>query len=433
MHRQIFRLTLPNIVSNITIPLLGMVDIVIVGWYGGADLLAGIAIGGTVFNFLYWNFGFLRMGTSGFTAQAYGARDFKYATQTLFRAVSVAAVIGVMMWVLQVPIDRLSLLLVDNSSAQVKQAASDYFFMRIWAAPATLSLYAFNGWFIGMQNAKTPMWIAIIINGVNLALSSMFAFGFDMGIAGVGLGTAISQWSGVAMAVWVIWWKYRKIFKPIDFKDLYERSALSKFFQVNRDIFIRTFCMCTVYVYFTVASSSMGDDILAANNLMMQLFMIFSYMMDGFGYAGEALVGKYYGARNFKQLHKAVRYVIFWGFITSLLCTVLYALFGEYVLMIFSPSAGILASAHQYIWWAVAVPVAGFLAFLLDGFLVGLTASSIMRNGMMISAAAFFAIYWTFRGIMGNDALWLAYVGFLFIRGMIQLVMARKKLFGKVS
>lgn len=428
MNRQIFRLTLPNIISNVTIPLLGMVDIVIVGWYGGADLLAGIAIGGTIFNFLYWNFSFLRMGTSGFTAQAYGARDFKTATQTLYRAVSVAAFIGVAMLALQVPIDHLTRSIVD-SSEPVKNAASDYFFMRIWAAPATLSLYAFNGWFIGMQNAKTPMWISIIINAVNLSLSTMFAFTFDMGIAGVGLGTAISQWSGVVAAVVVLRMKYRKIFQRFNPRGLYERVELLRFFKVNRDIFIRTFCICMVYVYFTMASSTMGDDVLAANNLMMQLFMVFSYMMDGFGYAGEALVGKYYGARNFPLMRKAVRYVIFWGFITALFCTALYAFWGENVLMIFKPTEAILQSAHQYIWWAVAVPLAGFLAFLLDGFLVGMTASSIMRNGMIISASAFFLFYWLLRDELGNNALWLSYVSFLFLRGIIQLILARKKLF----
>lgn len=428
MNRLIFRLAIPNIISNITIPLLGLIDIIIVGWYGGDALIAGMAIGGTIFNFLYWNFSFLRMGTSGFTAQAYGARDFRSATQTLWRAVSVAAMIGGAMLLLQVPILDLSLGLMDGSEA-VRQAAADYFLMRIWAAPATLSLYAFIGWFVGMQNSKTPMWIAIVINVVNIVLSLFFAMTLDMGIAGVGLGTALSQWSGVVMALIIIKWKYAKIFKGFKWKGLYARGSLGRFFKVNSDIFIRTFCMMLVYLYFTVASSKMGDEVLAANNLMMQLFMVFSYMMDGFGYAGEALVGRFYGARNSKQLKKAIRYVIFWGFVSALFCTVLYGLWGEQVLKIFNPSQAILDSAHQYIWWAVAVPVAGFLAFLVDGFLVGLTASSIMRNGMVISTVMFFVIYFSFVELLGNNALWLAYVSFLFIRGLIQFTMARKKLF----
>lgn len=428
MNRLIFRLAIPNVISNITIPLLGMIDIIIVGWYGGDALIAGMAIGGTIFNFLYWNFGFLRMGTSGFTAQAYGSRNFLYATQTLVRAVTVAAMIGVAMLILQVPILDLAMSLMEGS-VPVRQAATDYFLTRIWAAPATLSMYAFMGWFVGMQNSKTPMWIAIAINGINILLSLYFAMGLDMGIAGVGLGTALSQWSGVVLSLIILRWKYWKVFKRFSMKGLYDRGSMGRFFKVNSDIFIRTFCMMLVYVYFTVASSKMGDEILAANNLMMQLFMVFSYMMDGFGYAGEALVGRFYGARNSVLMKKAVRYVIFWGFIVSLFCTVLYGLFGEHVLQIFNPSDAILEKAHQYIWWAVAVPVAAFLAFLVDGFLVGLTASSIMRNGMIISTALFFAVYFAFVGVLGNNALWLAYVSFMLVRGLVQFTMARKILF----
>lgn len=428
LDKQIIRLAIPNTISNITIPLVGMVGLIMAGNLGHDSLIAGMAIGGAIFNFLYWNFSFLRMGTGGFTAQAYGARNFVVASQTLLRALTLSASIGVAMLILQVPIHRLAMSVMSGSEG-VMTVASQYFFVRIWAAPATLSLYAFNGWFIGMQNSKTPMWIAIVINVLNVIFSYIFAFWYDYGIAGIAMGTVVAQWSGVTMAIVIVRWKYWRFFKNFNFSGLYNRLEMGRFFKVNSDIFIRTFCLVIVYTYFTIASTKMGDSVLAANTLALQLYTVFSYMMDGFGYAGESLVGKYYGAGNMIMKRKTVIAIIKWGFLTSLFITTIYAIFGENVLLLFKPSEDVLESAKLYIWWAVASPVLSFLAFLLDGFLVGLTASSIMRNGMMISTGMFFVIYFIFEPILGNNALWLAFMSFLFLRGVLQLVLARKRLF----
>ena len=431
LNRQILKLAVPSIISNITIPLVGMVDLIMVGWLGGDTLIAGLAVGTTIFNFLYWNFGFLRMGTGGFTAQAYGAKDFRFATQTLVRALMLSVLIGLAMVLLQVPIVDFSLGIIESSES-VENSALGYFYGRIWAAPATMSLYAFKGWFIGMQNSRSPMWIALLINSVNIVVSYFLAFTMDWGIAGIGAGTAIAQWSGVLMAIVIVKLYYSRFFKNFTTVGLFDRAELAKFFKVNTDIFIRTLCLVIVFTYFTVASSYMGDTVLAANSLMMQMFMLFSYMMDGFGHAGEALVGKYYGAGNKVMLRKTVIRVIQLGAIIAVLCTFLYVLWGENVLMIFSPSEELLAVAHDYIGWAMMIPMAGFLAFLVEGFLVGITASYIMRNAVIIASVVFFVVYFSMLSLMENHALWLAFIVYLFMRGILQLFMSRKKLLPKV-
>lgn len=432
LNRHILKLAVPSIISNITIPLVGMIDLIMVGWLGGDSLIAGLAVGTTIFNFLYWNFGFLRMGTGGFTAQAFGARDFRFATQTLVRALMLSVMIGLAMVMLQLPIVEFSLGIIEGSEG-VENSALGYFYARIWAAPATMSLYAFKGWFIGMQNSRSPMWIALLINSANIAVSYFLAFTMGWGIAGIGAGTAIAQWCGVLMAIIIVKRYYSRFFNSFTTEGLFDRAELAKFFKVNTDIFIRTLCLVIVFTYFTVASSYLGDTVLAANSLMMQMFMLFSYMMDGFGHAGEALVGKYYGSGNKVMLRRTVIRVIQIGGVVAVFSTFVYALWGENVLMIFSPSEELLAVANEYIVWAMMIPMAGFLAFLVEGFLIGITASSIMRNAVIISSVLFFACYFALLPLMANHALWLAFLIYLLLRGILQLFMARKKLLPQIK
>ncbi|MFI3294661.1 MAG: MATE family efflux transporter, partial [Rikenellaceae bacterium] len=393
-------------------------------------LIGGMALGNIIFSLVYMNFSFLRMGTSGFTAQAFGRRDFRSVTQSLIRALVVGFGIGVLLLALQLPIERFALSLMQGSY-EVRSAASEYFYMRIWGAPAAMMIYSLNGWFVGMQNARAPMWIAICSNCVNVVLSLALAFGLDWGIAGVGLGTALSQWFGVAMALVIIGSRYSRLARYFGRTGLFARGVMREFFRVNSDIFIRTFSLMMVMVYFTIASSGMGDEILAANNLMMQLFLVFSYFMDGFAYAGEAMVGRAFGASNFRRVRLTVLWVLFWGFVTALGCTVLYGVFSDWVLMLFNPSSAILDVAHEYLWWAIAVPLAGFLAYLMDGFMVAITATSIMRNSMIVSTALFFGVYFGTLSSLGNDALWLAYILFLVSRGICQFALSYKRLFAR--
>lgn len=421
MHRRILRLALPNIISNITVPLLGMVDLAIVGHLGGGALLSGIAISTAVFNLLYWNFSFLRMGTSGLTAQAYGGRDFETAFKTLFQAAGVAVTIAVVMIAMQRPIEWAALALMDGSQESEK-LAGEYFRIRIWAAPATMALYVFNGWFIGMQNARTPMYVALTINVVNIVMSLLFAVGLNMGLRGVALGTALAQWSGVAMATIIVWRVYGRLFRREYLKNIYDAGRIKRFFTVNANIFIRTVCLVTVFTFFTSASSSMGDTTLAANTLMMQLFILFSYIMDGFAYAGEALTGRYFGAGNRAMLRRTVGGIFIWGGVATILFTLSYALWGDSILSLFTDDDSVLAATSAYIWWAAAIPLASFSAFLMDGVLVGISRSALMRNSMIGASLLFFMIYYSMVGTEGNDALWLSFLIYLTARGVLQII-----------
>lgn len=421
MNRKILKLAIPNIISNITVPLLGMVDLAIVGRIGGGELLAGIAIGTAVFNLLYWNFSFLRMGTSGFTSQAYGRRDFGHAFRTLFRALTISTTIALILIALQVPIEW-GTMAVMKGSASAEGLAAEYFRIRIWAAPATLGLYAVQGWFIGMQNSKTPMWISIIINIANVVGSIGFAVLADMGLRGVAVGTVIAQWSGLLVGLYFLKKYYGRLFQREFLNNIFCKQDMWKFFKVNSNIFIRTICLVTVFTFFTSASSAMGDLTLSVNTLMLQLFILFSYVMDGFAYSGEALAGRYYGASNMLLLKQAIKGVFVWGSVVAVLFTLIYAVAGEAILGFFTDDKAVIELTSKYIWWAVAVPGASFAAFLMDGILIGVSKAAVMRNVMIVSSILFFGLYYSLTGVLGNDALWAAFILYLLGRGVGQLV-----------
>lgn len=421
MNRKILALAIPNIISNLTVPLLGMVDLAIIGRLENTLLIGGIAIGGTIFNFLYWNFGFLRMGTSGLTAQAFGARRFDEAGRVLLRSLTVAVGIALLIWLLQTPILSFALRVMD-AGPEVKAAAADYFRMRVWAAPATLSMYAFSGWFIGMQNARTPMWIAIGINGINIVCSYCAVKYFGMGVSGVALGTVIAQWCGVILALWAVTKFYRRIFSLRTREHLYRWDQIRSFFLINRDIFLRTLCLVAVFTYFTVASSQMGDQVLAVNTLLLQLFTLFSYLMDGFAYAGEALTGRYYGAGNGQQLRRLIRLLIGWGVLIALVFTLLYAVGTPFFLRIFTKDLSLLATANPYKLWVILIPLCSFLAFILDGILVGLSAAKVMRNAMFGATVVFFCLWFVLESRLENNGLWISFLTYLFLRGALQFI-----------
>lgn len=425
MTARLFELTIPNVITNITVPLLGMVDLAIVGHIGGGDYIGGIAIGTVIFNLVYWNFGFLRMGTTGLTAQAYGARNLQECIVVLSRAVAIALIAALIMVAAQIPIFGASRYFM-NISANIDPIVQDYFFVRIWAAPATISLYALKGWFIGMQNSRIPMVIAIVLNIVNIATSVIFAYTMGMGVKGVALGTVVAQYSGVGVALFFMARYYSKLFKYFSFRTSVRLSDMGQFFSVNKDIFLRTICLITVYTFFTSASSKVSDQTLAANTLLMQLFTLFSYIMDGYAYSAESLAGKYYGAKNFGLLNKCVRVVNRFGFISALFFTLIY-IFALYpILTLFTNDEATLTFAMNYRWWVAAIPLTGYLAFIYDGISGGMTKTVILRNTIFVATALFFASYYALFPLLGNDALWLSLILFLIGRGVFQAVLINK-------
>lgn len=425
MNRRILHLAIPSIVSNITVPLLGLVDVTIVGHLGATAYIGAIAVGGLLFNILYWNFGFLRMGTSGLTSQAYGRKDKDAEIRVLVQAVSVGLFSALAMLILQYPIERLAFRLLDTS-AEVEQYAVSYFRICIWGAPAVLAQYGFTGWFIGMQNSRYPMYIAIVMNVINIVCSSCFVFLFGMKVEGVALGTVVAQYSGVMMAWWLWFYNYKELRGRITFRGSLQLMAMRRFFAVNRDIFLRTLCLIGVTTFFTSTGARQGDVILAVNTLLMQLFTLFSYIMDGFAYAGEALSGRYVGACNLVQLKRAVKALFGWGVGLSLVFTLLYGIGGENFLGLLTNDTVVIETAGHYFYWVLAIPLAGFAAFLWDGILIGATATRFMLWAMLVASGSFFVIYYCFSGATNNHMLWLAFLVYLALRGVMQTLWSRK-------
>lgn len=427
MNREIFRLVIPNIITTLTVPLLGMVDLAIVGHMGSKVYIGAIALGTMIFNMIYWNFGFLRMGTSGFTAQAYGAGQDRECTHILSRAVCIGLSAALLLLLLQYPIRLLAFQCVSGSP-EVESVASQYFHICIWAAPAILSLYAFKGWFIGMQHAKIPMWIAIFMDVTNIVLSLFFVFVLKMKIIGVALGTVLAQYAGLGVAIYCWLKHYRRLGVYFSWREIFSREKMLAFFKVNMDIFLRTLGLIAVFTFIPAAGARMGDDYLSANTLLMQFFTLFSYVMDGFAYAGESLVGKYVGAQNRDMMRKAIRYLFRWGLLLSALFVGVYALCGDALLRLFTNELSVVAFAKRYYVWVLLIPFVSFAAFLWDGILIGATASKLMRNSMFVATMVFFAVYYGFRAYGGNHALWLAFICYLAVRGLMQSVLFRRSL-----
>lgn len=420
--QRILHIAIPSIISNITVPLLGLIDVTIVGHLGSASYIGAIAVGGMLFNMIYWIFGFLRMGTSGLTAQAYGAHDLKEVTRILLRSTGISLMLALALLILQYPIRLIAFELIDTS-AEVQQLATLYFHICIWGAPATLGLYSFSGWFIGMQNSRFPMFIAITQNIVNIVASLLFVFVFDMKVEGVALGTLIAQYAGLFMA-YLLWLRYyRPLRKYISRKQLFTHDAMKRLFQVNRDIFLRTLCLVAVTVFFTSTGAAFGDVVLAVNTLLMQLFTLFSYIMDGFAYAGEALTGKYIGAGNRQELQRTIRHLFGWGIALSLAFTLLYGIGGKEFLGLLTNEQSVISASGDYFYWVLAIPLAGFAAFLLDGICIGATSTHIMLKAMVVASGSFFLIYYGLHNVLHNHALWLGFIVYLALRGIMQALL----------
>ena len=425
MNKRILGLAVPSIISNITVPLLGLVDVSIVGHLCSATYIGAIAVGGMLFSMIYWIFGFLRMGTSGLTAQAYGRRDLAEVILSFVRSVGIAFGLGLLLILLQYPILKVAFTLID-ATPTIKELASLYFRICIWGAPAVLGLYSFAGWFVGMQNSRFPMYIAITQNVVNIAASLFFVFVWNRGVAGVAMGTLVAQYAGLLMASLLWYGYYRRLWPKLNWKMLTDYEAMRSFFILNRDIFFRTLCLVAVTTYFTSRGAEQGDVILSVNTLLMQLFTLYSYIMDGFAYAGEALTGRYVGAHNRADLERMIRALFAWGIGLALTFTLLYGIGGSSFLGLLTNEREVLNASSDYFYWVLAIPLAGMAAFLWDGIYIGATASRQMLYSMLVASASFFILLGLLQQQMGNHALWMAFIVYLFLRGLVQTGLARK-------
>ncbi len=423
IDRQILHIAIPSIVSNITVPLLGLVDLTIVGHLGSPAYIGAIAVGGLLFNIIYWVFAFLRMGTSGMTSQAYGRHDFAEAMRLLARSVGLGLLIALLLLGLQTPIARAAFLFIQPTD-EIKELALTYFHICIWGAPAMLGLYGLTGWYIGMQNSRIPMAVAITQNVVNIVASLSFVYFGGMKVEGVALGTLIAQWAGFLMGL-LLWLRHYGRLRKYRLQGLWQREALMRFFLVNRDIFLRTLCLVAVTLFFTSAGAGQGEIILAVNTLLMQLFTLFSYIMDGFAFAGEALSGRYIGAQNLGAFRQAVKRLFAWGTGMALLFTTAYAAGGNAFLALLTDEPEVIEASGAYFYWALAIPLAGMAAFIWDGVFIGATATRGMLIAMSLAALSFFLLYYGLRHACDNHALWLAFVTYLAIRGLVQTGLAK--------
>jgi MATE family multidrug resistance protein len=425
MNQKILRIAVPSIISNITVPLLSLVDVAIVGHLGSQTYIGAIAVGSLVFNIVYWLFGFLRMGTSGMTSQRFGARRLDEAGAVLTRVLAIAGVVSLLLIVFQRPIAVMAERIV-GASPDVWREALVYYDVCVWGAPAVLGSFCFAGWFVGMQNSRFPMIVAIAQNIINIALSLLLVEVFGMKVAGVATGTLVAQYSGLALAFF-LWFRYYKRRTSARFSTslLLDKAAMGEMFAVNRSIFLRTLCLIAVTTYFTSFGARQGDTILAINTLLMQFFTLFSYVMDGFAYSGEALAGRYVGASNYVLLKKMTSTLFIWGWSLTALFTVFYIFGGDMLLSLLTDDASVSSAAREYIGWVALVPVCGFAAFLWDGVLIGATRTNLMLYSMLMASCVFFALSSSLSKQFGNDALWIAFLAYLSVRGVAEWFMWR--------
>ena len=433
MNKSILKLAIPNIISNITIPLLGLVDMILMGHLDSAIYIGAIALGGTIFSVLYSFFSFLRAGTTGFTAQSLGNNDNTETIYSLYRSVCIGIPIIILILSLQIPIAKISSLLLDGSN-EVKELAITYFYVRIWAAPANILLYCLNGWFVGMQNTKIPMFIAILINVMNIIFSFILVIIFEQNVKGVALGTVIAQYSGLTLAIILLIKNYKSYFVKIESKILFDIEKMKRFFKVNRDLMIRSFILIISIAFFTNQCANLGNNILAINMILLQSFYIFSYFTDGFAYAGEALVGKFVGSKDKENLQKVIRLLLIWGFSISIPFSILYALFPTEFVKIISDNTEILTEIKPYYIYMIIIPLITFAAFIWDGIYIGATASKAIRNTMIISSIFIFIPSWyILMPQFGNHGLWIAFLFFMIARGAAMSLMYKKNIVNVVK
>ncbi len=417
-HRLVWRLAVPNILANLTIPLLGAVDTAVVGRLGAAEIGA-VAVGATVFSFLYWSFSFLRMGTAGIAAQAHGAGDTEALLATLLRAGTLAAGVGLAMIALQEPIILAALALIAPSDA-VTPLAESYLAIRIWCAPAAICNMVLLGWLIGRQRMMIGLILQLVINGANMALDVVLAVWLDMGVAGVAAATVIAQYAGLAAGLRVVRSERlglgRRAAWP--WRSAWARDALAQMMRLNRDIFVRTLCVIVATSMLTALGARFGDLVLAANGILMLFQAFMSYGLDGFAHAAEALVGAAIGKRNRAELAAVVRVSTLWAGIVAIGYAIVFAIAGAAIVAAITTVPDVRAAVADYLPWAVASPLVSVWAFQLDGIFIGATRGRVMRNAMLVAFAGYLAALWLLVPMWANHGLWCAFLILMALRAV---------------
>ncbi|MGR5140682.1 MATE family efflux transporter DinF [Photobacterium sp. DNB23_23_1] len=417
LHRQVFALALPMVLSNITVPLLGLVDAAVIGHLEHAWYLGGVAVGGTMINVTFWLLGFLRMATTGLSAQAYGASDRDAQATVFIQGIALAWLMALVLIVFHRPVADL-IFHFSSASGEVKHYAEQYFSIRIWGAPAALANFVIMGWLLGSQNAKLPMWLLIVTNVVNISMDVLFVLGFGWKVQGAAAASVLAEYSGLVLGLWFVSRQWLSQALPAWRSKLRSmRNGTGRLLKLNRDIFLRSLCLQLTFTFMTFQGATLGDNVVAANAVLMSFLMLVSYAMDGFAYAMEAMVGKAIGARNRAELGRSLVGTTFWSLMISLILTMAFTVFGSDIIALISDIPAVQHEAALYLPWLAAVPLVAMWCFLLDGIFIGATRAREMRNSMFVATCCYFAFWWLLADF-GNHALWGAMLGFMAMRGM---------------
>lgn len=414
----ILSLAIPNIISNISVPLLSLVDTALAGRMASSDSIGAVALAAMVTNFSFWLWGFLRMATTGFTAQAYGSGDVDRISRQLSVGSTMALVGGLLIILLKPWLCSLGVALNDGADSLNPEIIS-YLSVAYWGAPAALLLYVLNGWFVGVQNTVVPMIVTIVSNVINIGLSFALVRYVNLGVEGIAWGTVVAQYVGVLMLFAVALLRYRHYFWQWRLRDCFAWGEVLSYIHIAKYLLLRTMMLGSISLYFVRAGSAYGSIPLGGNTLLMQFFTIFSYFMDGFAYAGEALTGRYIGAKAWSELKEMLRALFSIGWVIAPLMAIVFALFSDSLLLLLSDKADVLSYAGEHRLWTIVIPIASFGAFLWDGIFVGATSSKPMSQAVCIAWITFFVFYWSLRGVWGVDALWLSFVLYLLVRSAL--------------
>lgn len=416
-HRRVWLIAGPIIISNISVPMLGAVDTAVMGHLPDPKYLGGVAIGAMVFTFIYWGFGFLRMGTGGLTAQAFGAKDADEVRACLARAAVIGIPVALILIALQLPIATVAFSILE-ASPDVEALAQEYFFVRIWGAPATLMNFALLGWFIGCQNTKAALWHQLSLNGVNIVLDLVFVLGFGWGVAGVAAATAIADGVAVVIGLFLALPILRKLGGEFVRTKILEASKIKRTIALNVDIFIRTICLVSAFAYFTAQGAAFGNVVLAANAVLFNFQTFMAHALDGLAHSAEALGGEAIGAKDRKAFRDAVRVSVFWGMVVAAGFSLVYLIAGPFIIDGLTGIETVRETSREYLVWSVAMPLIAVFPFLLDGIFLGGTRGATMRNAMIVSLLIYIACCYFLVPLWGNDGLWASLAIFMGARGL---------------
>jgi MATE family multidrug resistance protein len=416
-RRRVWALSWPVILSNATVPLVGAVDTAMVGHLPDPAYIVAVAIGALIFTFMAWVFGFLRMGTTGFIAQAWGANDLDEVSATTVRALILALLLAFGLMILQLPVRDLAFWSL-GANAEVESLALHYYQVRIWSLPATMVNLVALGTLFGLQRMRAAFATQLVLNGLNIALDLLFVRSFGWGVPGVALATVLGEYTAAGLGTWLVWRNLKALACPWPRRGLLDRRRLSVLFQVNANLMVRTLCVQLTFFYFTSTGARLGNVVLAANAVLLHFVHIMTFGVDGFAHAAEALAGRAYGAGNRAAFRAALISATTSAAGVAVCFSLIYLVAGRYVIGLMAGLDSVRSVAYVYLPWVVLAPLVSVWAYLLDGIYLGATRTTEMRNGMLIALAVYLLCVWVSLPLLGNHGLWLSMIAFLMVRGV---------------